>query len=66
MTDAATITKASLLSPEKFIRKMACREGGIDQFALLAGKPWMKPDREQWLKWVGVFFRPVTPGKFMM
>jgi len=64
MTDAAT-TKASLNKFEKFkAEKMASREGGIGPIFLLAGKPWMKPDREHRLKWVGVFFAQSLPVSY--
>ncbi|MBD2777081.1 ferredoxin--nitrite reductase [Iningainema tapete] len=67
MTQAATTT-ASLNKFEKFKAEkdgLAVKEE-IEKFASLGWEAMDETDREHRLKWVGVFFRPVTPGKFMM
>lgn len=38
----------------------------IEKFASIGWEAMDETDRDHRLKWVGVFFRPVTPGKFMM
>ncbi|AFZ16071.1 ferredoxin--nitrite reductase [Allocoleopsis franciscana] len=38
----------------------------LEQFAQLGWEAMNETDREHRLKWLGVFFRPVTPGKFMV
>jgi ferredoxin-nitrite reductase len=68
MTDAATTSKTSL---NKFEKLKAEKDGlvvkaEIEKFASLGWETMDETDRDHRLKWVGVFFRPVTPGKFMM
>ncbi|MDZ7958814.1 MAG: ferredoxin--nitrite reductase [Aulosira sp. DedQUE10] len=68
MTDTATTTTASLNKFEKFKAEkdgLAIKEE-IEKFASLGWEAMDETDRDHRLKWVGVFFRPVTPGKFMM
>jgi ferredoxin-nitrite reductase len=38
----------------------------LEQFAQMGWEALDKTDLEVRLKWLGVFFRPVTPGKFML
>jgi ferredoxin-nitrite reductase len=38
----------------------------LDNFAQIGWEAMDATDREHRLKWLGIFFRPVTPGKFMM
>ncbi|MGL5806970.1 MAG: ferredoxin--nitrite reductase, partial [Xenococcaceae cyanobacterium] len=38
----------------------------LEKFAQLGWEAIDKTDLEHRLKWVGIFYRPVTPGKFMM
>ncbi len=38
----------------------------IEHFARIGWEAIDETDRNQRLKWLGVFFRPVTPGKFML
>jgi ferredoxin-nitrite reductase len=38
----------------------------LQQFAQIGWEAMDETDRDHRLKWLGVFFRPVTPGKFMM
>jgi ferredoxin-nitrite reductase len=61
-------TSASLNKFEKF---KAEKDGlavktEIEQFAQLGWEAMDETDRDHRLKWLGVFFRPVTPGKFML
>ncbi|MEH2379554.1 MAG: ferredoxin--nitrite reductase [Nostoc sp.] len=66
MTETATTT--SLNKFEKFKAEkdgLAIRDE-IEKFAALGWEGMNEIDRDHRLKWVGVFFRPVTPGKFMM
>ncbi|MGI2905588.1 ferredoxin--nitrite reductase [Tolypothrix sp. VBCCA 56010] len=67
MTDTATTTP----SLNKFEKFKAEKDGlavkaEIEKFASLGWEAMDETDRDHRLKWVGVFFRPVTPGKFMM
>ena len=67
MTDTATTTP----SLNKFEKLKAEKDGlaikaEIEKFASLGWEAMDECDRDHRLKWVGVFFRPVTPGKFMM
>lgn len=67
MTDAAA-TKASLNKFEKFKAEKdgLAVKAELKQFASIGWEAMDETDREHRLKWLGVFFRPVTPGKFMM
>jgi ferredoxin-nitrite reductase len=38
----------------------------LEQFAQIGWEAMDKTDLEHRLKWIGIFYRPVTPGKFMM
>jgi ferredoxin-nitrite reductase len=38
----------------------------VEEFARIGWEAMDETDREHRLKWLGVFWRPVTPGKFMM
>lgn len=67
MTDAAT-PKATL---NKFEKLKAEKDGlavkaQIEDYASIGWEAMDETDREHRLKWLGVFFRPVTPGKFMV
>ncbi|GAX36036.1 ferredoxin--nitrite reductase [Nodularia sp. NIES-3585] len=68
MTDTVTTNKTNL---NKFEKLKAEKDGlavkaEIEQFASLGWEAMDINDRDHRLKWLGVFFRPVTPGKFMM
>jgi ferredoxin-nitrite reductase len=68
MTDAATTKTPSL---NKFEKLKAEKDGlavksEIEKFASIGWEAMDETDRDHRLKWLGVFFRPVTPGKFMM
>ena len=65
----STIPAASSLN--KFEKLKAEKDGlavkaELDEFARLGWEAMDETDRDYRLKWLGVFFRPVTPGKFMM
>lgn len=65
---AATINTTS---QNKFEKLKAEKDGlsvkaEIEKFATLGWEAMDETDRDHRLKWLGVFFRPVTPGKFMM
>ncbi len=60
--------KASL---NKFEKLKAEKDGlalkaELEDFAKIGWEAMDATDREHRLKWLGIFFRPVTPGKFMM
>lgn len=68
MTNTAITTTASLNKFEKIKQEkdgLAIKEE-IAKFAVLGWEAMDETDRDYRLKWMGVFFRPVTPGKFMM
>ncbi|WP_096621520.1 ferredoxin--nitrite reductase [Calothrix sp. NIES-3974] len=67
MTDLATTTT----NLNKFEKFKAEKDGlavkaEIEKFAIMGWDAIDTTDRDHRLKWLGVFFRPVTPGKFMM
>ena len=58
-------------SMNKFEKYKAEKDGlavlsELDRFAEIGWEAMDRTDRDQRLKWLGVFFRPVTPGKFML
>lgn len=66
-----TATTINTTSQNKFEKLKAEKDGltlkaEIEKFASLGWEAMDETDREHRLKWLGVFFRPVTPGKFMM
>lgn len=66
-----TTTLETTASLNKFEKLKAQKDGllvknEIEQFAQLGWESIDKTDLEHRLKWLGVFYRPVTPGKFMM
>ena len=66
-----TTTAAPTTSLNKFEKLKAEKDGlavksQLEEFARLGWEAMDETDREHRLKWLGVFFRPVTPGKFMM
>ncbi|MEB3337509.1 MAG: ferredoxin--nitrite reductase [Leptolyngbyaceae bacterium] len=68
MTNATTNPPANANKFEKF---KAEKDGlavktELDYFAQLGWEAMDETDRDHRLKWLGVFFRPVTPGKFML
>jgi len=65
---SATKPAASLNKFEKFKAEKdgLAVKAQLNQFAQLGWEAIDATDREHRLKWLGVFFRPVTPGKFML
>lgn len=61
--DDATQNKFEKFKSEK--DGLAVREE-LEYFANIGWEAMDKTDLEHRLKWVGIFYRPVTPGKFMM
>jgi ferredoxin-nitrite reductase len=68
MTDTATTPTTSLNKFEKLKAEKdgLAVKGEIEKFASLGWEAMNETDRDHRLKWMGVFFRPVTPGKFMI
>ncbi|MDP8965445.1 MAG: ferredoxin--nitrite reductase [Cyanobacteriota bacterium] len=65
---SATRPAASLNKFEKFKAEkdgLAVKEQ-LEHFAQVGWEEIDETDRDHRLKWVGVFFRPATPGKFML
>ena len=66
-----TDTLASAPTLNKFEKLKAEKDGlavkaELEQYARLGWEAMDETDRDHRLKWLGVFFRPVTPGKFML
>jgi ferredoxin-nitrite reductase len=66
-----TATTTNSTSQNKFEKLKAEKDGlsvkaDIEKFAASGWEAINETDRDHRLKWLGVFFRPVTPGKFMM
>jgi ferredoxin-nitrite reductase len=62
---------AAAPSQNKFEKLKAEKDGlavraELESFAAMGWEAMDTNDREHRLKWLGVFWRPVTPGKFMM
>ena len=64
----STIPAASLNKFEKFKAEKdgLAVKAQLEHFAQIGWEAMDATDREHRLKWLGVFFRPVTPGKFMI
>lgn len=65
------MTTAIPATQNKFERFKSEKDGlalkaELEDFARIGWEAMDETDREHRLKWLGVFFRPVTPGKFMM
>jgi len=65
------MTTATPATQNKFERLKSEKDGlslkaELAEFARIGWEAMDETDREHRLKWLGVFFRPVTPGKFMM
>ncbi len=66
-----SVTTNQVASQNKFEKLKAEKDGlalkhELDHFAQLGWEAMDVTDREHRLKWLGVFFRPVTPSQFMM
>jgi ferredoxin-nitrite reductase len=65
------MTTATPATQNKFEKLKSEKDGlvvknELAEFARIGWEAMDETDREHRLKWLGVFFRPVTPGKFMM
>jgi ferredoxin-nitrite reductase len=65
------MTTATPATQNKFERLKSEKDGlavkaELAEFARIGWEAMDETDREHRLKWLGVFFRPVTPGRFMM
>lgn len=66
-----TSTVPSEVSLNKFEKLKAEKDGlavkdELEQFARIGWEAMDELDRDYRLKWLGIFFRPVTPGRFML
>ncbi|WP_138498371.1 ferredoxin--nitrite reductase [Nostoc sp. PA-18-2419] len=66
MTDIPTTTSLNKFEKFKAEKDGLAVKAEIEKFAALGWEAMDETDRDHRLKWLGVFFRPVTPGKFMM
>ncbi|MGB5899614.1 MAG: ferredoxin--nitrite reductase [Geitlerinemataceae cyanobacterium] len=73
MTNASTVETMNKepATLNKFERFKAEKDGlavqsELEEFARIGWEAMDETDRIHRLKWLGVFFRPVTPGKFML
>ncbi len=65
------MTTTTPTTQNKFERLKSEKDGlavkaELEEFARIGWEAMDETDREHRLKWLGVFFRPVTPGRFMM
>ena len=65
------MTTAIPATQNKFERLKSEKDGlavkaELEEFARIGWEAMDETDREHRLKWLGIFFRPVTPGRFMM
>lgn len=63
---AATTEKLNKFEKFKAEKDGLAVKNEIEQFAQIGWEAMDENDLNYRLKWLGVFFRPVTPGKFMM
>jgi len=63
---AATTEKLNKFEKFKAEKDGLAVKNEIEQFAQIGWEAMDENDLNHRLKWLGVFFRPVTPGKFMM
>ncbi|KJH72754.1 ferredoxin--nitrite reductase [Aliterella atlantica] len=66
MTEATTKVSQNKFEKFKSEKDGLAVKAELEQFASIGWEAMDETDREHRLKWLGVFFRPVTPGKFMM
>jgi len=72
MTSVTTDQVASQSTSSNKFEKLKAEKDGLavkhelDYFAQIGWEAMDATDREHRLKWLGIFFRPVTPGRFMM
>ena len=66
MVDAAKSQKLNKFEKFKAEKDGLAVKDELEQFAQLGWEALDKTDLEHRLKWLGIFYRPVTPGKFMV
>jgi len=66
MTDLASAPTLNKFEKLKAEKDGLAVKAELEQIAQLGWEAMDETDRDHRLKWLGVFFRPVTPGKFMM
>jgi len=66
MTFTATTTSLNKFEKLKTEKDGLTVKSELEHFASLGWEAMDETDRDYRLKWLGLFFRPVTPGKFMM
>lgn len=66
MTPVAASEKLNKFEKFKAEKDGLAVKSEIEHFAQIGWEAMDETDRVHRLKWLGVFFRPVTPGKFMM
>ncbi|NEO33651.1 MAG: ferredoxin--nitrite reductase [Symploca sp. SIO3C6] len=66
MTIATTTTKLNKVEKAKAEKDGLAVKDEIEHFANIGWEAIDKTDLEIRLKWLGIFYRPVTPGKFML
>jgi ferredoxin-nitrite reductase len=67
MTTALEITgKLNKIEKAKAEKSGLAVKEQLESFAKMGWEAMDKTDLEMRLKWLGIFFRPVTPGKFML
>jgi ferredoxin-nitrite reductase len=71
VTNVISTSVQETVTLNKFEKLKAEKDGlavkaELEHFAQVGWEAMDKTDRDHRLKWLGVFFRPVTPGKFML
>lgn len=66
MVQAASSEKLNKFEKAKAEKDGLAVKAELDHFAAIGWEAMDATDREMRLKWLGIFFRPVTPGRFMM
>jgi ferredoxin-nitrite reductase len=66
VTNTGTKTKLNKFEKFKAEKDGLAVKQELEHFAQIGWEAIDTTDRDQRLKWLGVFFRPVTPGKFML
>ncbi|MGA1625248.1 MAG: ferredoxin--nitrite reductase, partial [Prochlorothrix sp.] len=66
MTPPATTAKLNKFEQSKAEKDGLAVKPDLEHFAQIGWEAMDAIDRDMRLKWLGVFFRPVTPGRFML
>jgi ferredoxin-nitrite reductase len=66
MVEAAKLTKLNKFEQFKAEKDGLAVKDELEKFAQLGWEAVDETDLQHRLKWLGVFYRPVTPGKFML